>query len=330
MKRCSVLICAMLSIGPPVTKAEAGQVPQAAQQAYDKGEYDRAIALLKVAAEKDPNNGDIQLLLTKSYLEAKKYDDAVKSGEKAVAINPNSSLYHQWLGEAYGEKADHASMLSAYGLARKTQKEFETAVQLDEHNFDAAQDLVQYDCTAPGMVGGGVEKAELLSQKLMSMDPAEGHYSIGLCKAVKKDFLAADAEYAKALESKPKTTDRLFDIGDYFMQRGQGDKLLEVAAQGEKLAPNDPRSKYYRAVGWTLKGEKLPDAEKLLKEYLNEAPVRSTYPSPQYAHYWLGRLDELQKDTATAKDEYREALKLDPKFKRAEEALKSLNGHGKG
>ena len=303
---------------------EARQMPEAARAAYEKGDYGKAIAILKEAAEKEPGDGDIQLLLTKSYLEDKKYDEAVKSGEKAVADNPKSSLYHQWLGEAYGEKADHASALSAFGLARKTQKEFETAVQLDEHNFDAAQDLVEYDCTAPGMVGGGEDKAKPLIEKLMAMDPVEGHFAAGVCRAAKKDLAVADAEYAKALESHPKTADRLFDIGDYFQQRGQGDKLLEVAAQGEKLAPKDPRGKYYLAVGRILKGENGPEAEKLLREYLEEAPVRSTYPGPWEAHYWLGRYYEGQKNTAKAKDEYREALKLNAKFKRAQEALKQV------
>ena len=92
---------------------EAQQPLDAARQAYDKGDYDKAISILKDAAQKDPNNGDIQLLLTKSYLEAKKYDDAVNSGEKLVTIDPKSSVYHQWLGAAYGQKADHVSMLSA-------------------------------------------------------------------------------------------------------------------------------------------------------------------------------------------------------------------------
>ena len=303
---------------------EARQVPEAAREAYEKGDYGKAISLLNEAAQKEPGDGDIQLLLIKSYLEDKKYEEAVKAGEKAVAANPKSSLYHQWLGEAYGEKADHASALSAYGLARKTQKEFETAVQLDEHNYDAAQDLVEYDCTAPGMVGGGEDKAQPLIQKLMAMDPAEGHFAAGVCRAVKKDLAAADAEYTKALESRPKTANRLFDIGDYFQQRGQGDKVLEVAAQGEKLAPNDPRGKYYRAVGWILKGDNRPEAEKFLRQYLEEAPVRSTYPGPWEAHYWLGRFYEGQKNTAKARDEYHEALKLNPKFKKAQEALKQV------
>jgi len=46
----------------------------------------------------------------------------VSSAEKAVAINPKDSNYHRWLGEAYGAKADHASMVSAYSLARKDAK----------------------------------------------------------------------------------------------------------------------------------------------------------------------------------------------------------------
>jgi tetratricopeptide (TPR) repeat protein len=320
------LILAIVLCGLP-SQSIAQEAPlDAARQAYEKGEYNEAIEILKVAAGKEPGNGDIYLLLAKSYLESKQYDHAVSSAEKAVALNAKNSEYHQWLGEADGEKADHASMLSAYSWARKTQKEFALAVQLDERNFDAAQDLIEYDCTAPAMVGGGEDKAQPLIQKLLGLDAAEGHYGAGVCKAVKKDFSGADVEYARALESKPKTADRIYDIGDYFLQRGQGEKLLEVATAGEALAPNDPRSKYYRAAGWVLKGEKYPDAEKLLREYLGAGPMRSTYPSPSDVHYWLGRLYAAQKNAGTAKSEYQEALKLNPKYKKAQEALKQLSG----
>jgi tetratricopeptide (TPR) repeat protein len=320
------LILAMVLCVLPLRSIAQEAPVHAAKQAYEKGEYSKAIEILKVAAANEPGNGEIYLLLAKSYLESKQYDHAVSSAEKAVAINAKNSEYHQWLGEAYGEKADHASMLSAYSWARKTQKEFAMAVQLDERNFDAAQDLIEYDCTAPSMVGGGEDKAQPLIQKLMGLDAAEGHYGAGVCKAVKKDFSGADVEYAKSLESKPKTADRIYDIGDYFLQRGQGEKLLEVATAGETVAPNDPRCKYYRGAGWILKGEKYPDAEKLLREYLGAGPMRSTYPSPSDAHYWLGRLNAAQKNAGAAKSEYQEALKLNPKYKKAQEALKQLSG----
>jgi tetratricopeptide (TPR) repeat protein len=295
-----------------------------AKQAFEKGEYAKAIELLKAAESKDPQNGDVQLLLTRSYLELDQYDAAVSSGEKAVAINPKSSEYHQWLGEAYGAKADHVSMFSAYPLARKTQKEFETAMRLDEKNFDAAQDLVEYDCTAPGVVGGGEDKAQPIIQKLMALDPAQGHYAAGNCRAAKKDYATADAEFAKALESKPKSAGLIYNIGDYFSQRGQADKLIMVADLGEATAPADPRAKFYRAQALILKSENLPDAEKLLREYLRVAPVRSNYPKPWQAHYWLGQLFEKQKNVTSARSEYEAALKLNAKYKAAQEALKKL------
>jgi predicted Zn-dependent protease len=295
-----------------------------AKQAFAKGDYHQAIEILKKAAAGDTNNGDIYVLLTRSYLELDQYDAAVTAGEKAVSINPQNSEYHRWLGEAYGAKADHASAFSAFSLARKTQKEFETAVQLDAHNFDAMQDLIEYDCTAPGVVGGGDDKAQPLIEKLTAMDAAEGHYAKGICRAQKKDFAGADAEYASALQSGPKTANRLFDIGDYFVQRKNAAQILAVADAGEKQWPQDPRAKFYRGVAYVLQGQKLPEAEKLLQEYLQTAPMNSSYPRPWAAHYWLGQLQEARKNAAGARSEYEAALKLNGKYKPAQEALQQL------
>jgi len=305
--------------------ARAEETPlEKAKGAFEKGQYTQAIEILKSAAGSEPNNGDIFVLLARSYLELNQYDAAVNSAENAVAVNPKDSNYHRWLGEAYGAKADHASMLSAYSLARKTQKEFDAAVQLDARNFDAQQDLIQYDCTAPGMVGGGEEKAQPLIEKLMKMDAAEGHYATGICRAQKKDYAAADTEFAKALDGKPKTANRIYDIGDYFVQRKNAEKLLVVAASGEDLAPHDPRGKFYRGVALILQDGKPAEAEKLLKDYLQLAPMNSDYPRPWVAHYWLGRLQESQKNPAGARSEYQAALKLNGKYKLAQEALKQL------
>jgi len=318
---CAALAC-LLSL-PGSVRSEETSLDKA-KAAFEKGEYTQAIEILKNAASGDPKNGDLFVLLTRSYLELNQYDAAVNSAEKAVSLSPKNSEYHRWLGEAYGAKADHASMLSAYSLARKTQKEFQAAVDLDAHNFDAQQDLIEYDCTAPGMVGGGEEKAQPLIEKLMAMDAAEGHYATGICRAQKKNYDAADAEFAKALEFKPKTAKRIYDIGDYYLQRKNGEKLLAVAAAGEELTQGDPRGKFYRGVGLILQNGKPPEAEKLLREYLEVAPKNSEYPRPWVAHYWLGRLLEIQKNPAGARGEYQAALKLDAKYKPAQEALKQL------
>ena len=296
----------------------------AAKQAFEHGDYRKVIAILEPAAAKDSNNGDIQLLLTKAYIETDQHDAAIKSAEKAVAINPSNSEYHSWLGQAYGDKASRASMFSAYPLARKTQKEFETAVKLDEHNFDAAQNLIEYDCTAPSIVGGGEDKAQPIIQKLLSMDAAQGHFAQGKCHLEKKDSAGADAEFSKALDSKPKSLDQIREMVAYFAGRGQGNNVLRAADAAAAVAPNDPRVGFFHAVGWILKGQNLADAEKNLREYLRLSSPRSDYPGPSSAHYWIGRLYESQKNTPAARAEYQAALKLDPKYKNAQEALKKL------
>jgi tetratricopeptide (TPR) repeat protein len=293
-------------------------------RAYEASDYPSAIQLLQVAAAKNPQNGDVHLLLTKSYLELQERDAAVKSAEKAVAVDPRNSIYHEWLGRAYGEKADHASMFSAISLAKKTRKEFETAVQLDGKNFAARQALIEFDCAAPGLVGGGEEKALPQIKELAELDVAEGHYAAGNCRRQKKDFEMADAEFAKALESKPKSVELIYDIGDYAVRRSQTERLLAVADAGERLNPKDPRGKFYRGVALVLKKENADEAEQLLREYLKRAPTRSGFPRPSVAHVWLGRLFEEQHRKDDAERELETALRLDPKNKMAQEALKQL------
>ncbi len=296
----------------------------AAKQAYEKGDYRKVIAILDPAAAKEPNNGDMQLFLAKSYLQTNQVDAAVKSAERAVDINANNSEYHNWLGQAYGEKASKASMFSAYPLARKTQKEFEAAVNLDVKNFDAAQNLIEYDCTAPSIVGGGEDKAQPLIQKLMSLDAAEGHFAAGKCRLQKKDMAGVDAEFAKALESKPKSMGQIRDMAGYFANTGKADKVLAAADAAEAAAPGDPRVKFFRAVGWIVKGEKAAEAEKYLRDYLPSALPRDDYPSAAVTHYWIGLLYEGEKNKTGARSEYETALKLNPKYKKAEEALKKM------
>jgi len=295
-----------------------------ARQAYEASDYPKAVQLLQTAAAREPKNGEIFLLLTKSYNELQQHDQAIASAEKAVSLAPQNSVYHEWLGRAYGEKAEHAGPFSGMSLARKTRKEFETAVHLDEKNYSARQALIEYDCSAPGIVGGGEEKAIPQIARLAELDASEGHYGAGNCRRQKKDFTAADVEFTKALDSHPKSANLIYDIGDYAMKHSQPDRLVAVANTGEAVAPNDPRGKFYRAVALILKKDNSSHAETLLREYLKTTPVRNGYPRPREAHEWLGRYYENQGKPTAAVAEYETALKLDPKSRTATDALKRL------
>jgi tetratricopeptide (TPR) repeat protein len=300
---------------------------ESGRQAYEASDYGKAAQLLQEAAAKNPQNAEIQLLLTKTYSEMQQRDAAITSAEKAVDLDPQNSVNHEWLGRAYGSKAEHAGMFSGMSLAKKTRKEFETAVRLDEKNFSARQALIEFDCTAPSIVGGGEDKALAQIATLAKLDASEGHYAAGNCRRQKKDFTAADAEFTKAIDSNPKSPNLIYDIGDYAMKHNQPDRLVSVADTGEKVAPTDPRGKFYRAVAFVLTKTRATEAERLLRDYLQRAPTRSDYPHPSDAHEWLARLYESQGRRQSAIDEYEAALHADPKNHDARESLKRLRSN---
>jgi len=307
----------------PIVVRGASDLEQA-RAAYEKGDYATAVTLAQTVTAREPQNGEAHLLLAMTYYQTHERDRAVSSAEAAVTIDPKNSVFHEWLGRAYGEKASHASWFTALGLAKKSRREFETAAQLDERNFSAMQALIEFDCSAPSIAGGGEDKAKQEIARLFSQDAAEGHYALGNCKRQKKDFTISDAEFTKALENNPKSPNLIYDIGDYAMKQNQPDRLFAVAQQGEKVAPADPRGKFYRAVGHILKVEKLQEAGHMLAEYMRIAPARDNYPSAASTHYWMGRSYEAQKQFDAARKEYLAALNLNSDDKLSKEALKRL------
>ena len=299
-------------------------VPQEAKTLFASGDYSKAIDVLHRAAVTAPNDPAVQYLLARSYFESEQFDKAISAAEKSVKLEPQNSAYHELLGRAYGEKADRSGWFSALSLARKTRKEFDMAVQLDGQNFSAMQVMIEFDCSAPGIAGGGEDKARSEIQRLSELDAAEGRYAAGNCRRQKKDYAAADAEFQKALALHPKSVDLIYDIGDYYMKRDQSDGLVIVVKEGERADPGDPRGDFFRAAILVLQKQKPAESAKLFREYIARAPKRNNYPSKAMAHYWLGRIQENQNDAASAKKEYQEALNLEPKNRYANEALKRL------
>jgi tetratricopeptide (TPR) repeat protein len=186
------------------------------------------------------------------------------------------------------------------------------------------QAMIEFDCSAPGIAGGGEDKARPEIQRLSELDAAEGRYAAGNCRRQKKDYAAADAEFQKGLALHPKSADLIYDIGDYYMKRDQANELAIVLKEGERADPADPRGYFFRAVILVLQKQKPAESAKLIREYIVRAPKRNNYPSKAMAHYWLGRIEENQNNASSAKREYQEALNLEPKNRYANEALKRL------
>ena len=91
--------------------------------------------------------------------------------EKRSSLDPDNSRFHLWLGRVYGEKAERANPLAAAVLAGKVREEFERAVQLNPKDVDARLDLAEFYIEAPGILGGGEQKAREQAQSIATREP---------------------------------------------------------------------------------------------------------------------------------------------------------------
>ncbi|MEN9868894.1 MAG: hypothetical protein RL748_4484, partial [Pseudomonadota bacterium] len=113
----------------------------------------------------DPKNADaligkIDLILKQN--QTARIDEAAQYADQCVAAHPNRSECHEMLGNVYGIKVQSAGAFSVMSMAAKSRTAFLRAVELDSKNFGARSSLGQFYIAAPGIAGGGLDKAQAL------------------------------------------------------------------------------------------------------------------------------------------------------------------------
>lgn len=172
------------------------------------GRVDQAIQILEPELHESPTP-ETYNLLCRAHLELTEWDRGIPFCEKAVALAPRNGVYHLWLGRIYGEKADHAGFLSAAGLARKVRTEFERAVELAPGSWEARTDLAEFYLEAPGIVGGGKDKALAQAEQLEALNPGVAHWVRARLAEKNKYDAEAEREYRAAIKGKPRRRTRL-------------------------------------------------------------------------------------------------------------------------
>ena len=321
LTRLAVLL-ALAGLSTPRLQADAPGAIESAQHQFNAGNYAAAIATLQAAASQNASNAAAAYWLGRSYYEILDYDNATAQLERAVSLEPKNSLYHQWLGRADGGKADRDR---SFSLAKKVKKEFQQAVILDPSNIAARRDLEEYCLDAPWIAGGS--KSEALDQvnAIAALDPIQGHLARALYyREGLKKLDDAESEIRQALNAKPKTADPYFEVANFFEIQNKPADIQAAVQSASLVAPNDPRLAFYRGVAGVLANTSLPVADEDLKSYLASTPERSDWPSHAAARKWLGRLYEAQGKPAEAAEQYRAALRLEPKNKDARTRLERL------
>jgi tetratricopeptide (TPR) repeat protein len=283
------------------------------------GRVDDAISTLQQKISGSPNDADSYNLLCRAYFALGNWDPGVSACEKAVTLAPNNSDYHLWLGRIYGEKADASSFFTAAGLAKKVRTEFETAVKLSPDSVSARTDLAEFYLEAPGIVGGGRDKAEAQAQTLSTMDAAKAHWVIARIAEKKKDMAAAEREYRAAIDASKGSAEAWLDLALFFRHADRLDDMEDAIKHASTAPMKEPVVLMDSAETLIRAQRNLPMAVQLLRRYLSSNTVED---APAFkAHYLLGSAIEKQGDKAGAANEYRTALSLARSFSLAQEAL---------
>lgn len=247
------------------------------------------ILFFAVFAHGATSPAEVQAALGAKHLAKGEAEAAVAAYEKAAELDPQSSVIHHQLGEAYGLAAQNAGTFARIGWARKTRGAYEKAVELDPRNLAARQSLMSFYQMAPSMMGGGMDKAHAQAAEIKKIDPARGRVATAILYVGEKKYAEARAEIDEVLRTEPENYAALFQTG--------------------RLA--------------ALTGAQLDRGEQALKKCLALTPTPGA-PGHDAAHWRLGNIHEKKGDKAAARAAYQASLKVNPKFPQAIDAIKKL------
>ena len=309
----------LLALLPCLSAADSAESKLLAE-----GRVDDAITSLQHKIDSAPKDAASYNLLCRAYFALSEWDKGIAACEQAVSLEPENSQYHLWQGRIYGEKADHAGFLSAAGMAKKVRNEFETAVRLNPNSAEARTDLAEFYLEAPGIVGGGRQKAEAEAQKLATIDPVRAGWVKGRLAEKKKDLVAAENEYRAAIEASQGAALAWLNLAFFYRHAGRLDAMEDAIGHAAAHPMNQPEVLMEGAAMLLRSKRDLPQATLLLRRYLSSGSTVEAAPAFK-AHYLLGTALEQQGDKSAAAQEYRASLSLAKSFTLAQDALDRLN-----
>ena len=314
------LACVMWATASPSYAQISPATLSQANAELQAGEADKAITLLTQLPTSGDGAAEAQNLLCRVRITLQQWTQAAANCQQAVNLDEQNSDDHMWLGRVLGRQASHASFVSAFGIAKHSLSEMQTAVKLNPQNGPALSDLGDYYAQAPGIAGGGTDKAQAIALQLDKVDSARAQQLRGDIAMAQKDYTTAENEYRQAVAVAKEPADYWSVLANFYRSRQRWSDL-DSAIQGcIAAAVKDRNSSFalYDGAGVLIAAKRNPSlAAQMLENYL--ASSSTTEDAPAFvAHILLSRLKQQLGDTAGANAESAIAAQLAKEFNPAQ------------
>jgi tetratricopeptide (TPR) repeat protein len=232
---------------------------------YRQTNFNAAVEILRTSATTD---AAASALTGQSYFMMGEFAKATESLDRAVLLDSSKSSYFLWLGRAYGRRAETAFPLAAPKYASKAKTNLEKALAMNPSDSETASDLFEYYVQAPGILGGGFDKAAVLAERIAQRDPVEGLIVKARLAEERKDFSTAEALLRRGIEVAPHQPGRFLDLARFLAKHGKYEESDATFSEARKFAPQAPRVLFQEAATYIKANRKKEESRELLKQYI--------------------------------------------------------------
>jgi tetratricopeptide (TPR) repeat protein len=311
----TLLLAGMLVV---VTSAQANS--DAAQLAFQSGDYSQATRLFEKQLQKNKNNAVAHLYLAKIAVKNEDIDLAEEhiveaseliedKPEKALNKNTQAETFH-WLGTIMEMQAEKASIFSMSGYAKKSLKGYVKSVELLPEKLQYREGLINFYLDAPSLLGGDINEAIKHAKVTFDQNPNFGYKMLVNSYEKNGDTQLVLATYKLAIEKYPLDAELLLMRGTYWKTERNYDKAVSdyQLALTLPVTVNDQKAAQLMSWYWIgrISGFNGDHLERGIDAYqqvigFNEDLGNAFIPSKEWTQFRMAKLMVLngQKKAAT-------------------------------
>lgn len=253
-----------------------------------------------------------------------RHEEAAKHFEAATKVAPQSGAAWTMYGNAIGSFLPSAGLFAKARMAPRLREAFEKAIALDGGNLDARTGLLLFHLQAPGIAGGDKAKAREQADAIARLQPWRGVWARLQVAQATKDVAGAGRVLAEATVAFPDSSQPWLTLVTQQVDAGDATGAFATVERWQKTRPAMTALQFGIGRAAQGSGQQLERGEAALRAYLVGAR-RPSDPPVAAAQYRLGLLLQRSGRTDEAKLAYREAIRADPAYKPAAEALARLD-----